>query len=75
MIDLTEDPLTEIVTVPAAEALPLIGDLDQFVDNVRFYVLILSNANRRVVLYTRYNRNKELLRSKNFIVRWLGDRL
>lgn len=75
VIDLTDDPLGEIANVPEAEALPLHGDVDEFIDNVRFYILILSNAQRRVVLFTRYNRNKELLRSKNLIVRLLGEQL
>ena len=52
----------------------LIGDIEDFVDRVRFYSLLLSGGNRRVVLFRKYNRNKELMRSKYVVIRLLGER-
>ena len=60
--------------VPTAAQLPLFGDIDDFVDRVRFYIIVLSAPDRRVVLFRRYNRNKELQRSRNIVMRLIGER-
>lgn len=59
--------------IPSPSQIALLGDLDGFVNSLRFYVLILSGDNHRAVLFRRYNRNKELLRSKNIVMKLIGE--
>jgi len=74
-VELSDDPLGELVnSIPRPTQIVLLGDLDDFVDSIRFYMLLLSGGNRRAILFRRYSRNKELLRSKNLVIRLLGDR-
>lgn len=61
-------------SIPSPAQIPLIGDLKDFVDRVRFYCLVISHGNRRAVLFRRYNRTRELLRSRNLVMRLMGDR-
>lgn len=60
--------------VPAAADIPLLGDTDDFVDDSRFYAVILQDGNKRVVLFKKFSRNKELTRSRKLIIRLMGDR-
>jgi hypothetical protein len=70
-----DDVLGPIIrSIPSPAQIPLIGDLKDFVDRVRFYCLVISHGNMRAVLFRRYNRTKELLRSKNLVMRLMGDR-
>lgn len=64
---------TMLRSVPSPAQIALLGDLDDFVDQLRFYALILSGSNSRAVLFRRYNRNKELLRSKNIVMKLIGE--
>lgn len=74
-LPITDDDLKHLpLGVPSPAQIPLLGDIDDFVDRVRFYIIILSGARYRVVLISRYNRNKELLRSKYLMMRRMGDR-
>ena len=74
-VSVSAESLEKILgAVPSPSQIALLGDLDNFVDRIRYYILILSGGNRRVVLYRRYNRNKELLRSKNLVMRLMGER-
>ncbi len=76
-IDTTDNPVVDLVDVPTPAHIPLIGDgdVDVFVDSVRFNVLILSAGPNRIVLFRRYGPNKELSRSNKLITLLLGDRL
>lgn len=72
---LEDDSVGQLLrSIPSPAQISLLGDLGKFIDHVRFYFLVLSHDNRRVVLFRRYSRNKELLRSKNLFMRLLGER-
>ena len=60
--------------IPEPVQIALLGDTADFVDRVRFYTIILSGPTDRAVLFRRYNRNKELVRSKNLVMRLMGMR-
>lgn len=61
--------------IPSAADIPLLGKPDSFVDHVRFYTVLLEKKRKkRLVLFRRFNRTKELTRSKNIFVRWIGQR-
>ena len=61
-------------SVPEPSQIPLLGDIDDFVDRVRYYVVVLSGRSGRVVLFGRYSRNMELMRSRKITMRLMGDR-
>jgi len=74
-LTIEDDGLRHLLhAVPSPAQIALLGDLEDFVDRVRFYILILSGPNRRVVLFRKYNRNKELVRSRNLVMRLMGER-
>lgn len=74
-VTLDDDGLRTLLhAVPSPAQIALLGDLDEFVDRVRFYILILSGPNRRIVLFRKYSRNKELVRSRNLVIRLMGER-
>ena len=60
--------------IPNPAQIALLGDIGAFVDGVRFYIIILSAPDRRVILFRRYSRNKELVRSPNVVMRLMGER-
>ena len=61
--------------VPAPAAIPLV-DLDDnaFFKNLRFYTLIIENGEQKHLFFRRYGKSKELTRSKNLFVRFVGER-
>lgn len=63
-----------IAALPGATDIPLIDPADHFVDQVRFYVLALSNGQHECKLFRKYGRTKELSRSRNIFLRFAGDR-
>lgn len=74
-LTIEDDGLRHLLhAVPSPAQIALLGDVEDFVDRVRFYILILSGPNRRVVLFRKYNRNKELVRSRNLVMRLMGER-
>jgi hypothetical protein len=74
-VEADDDEIGDTIRVPPPSQIALLGDVDGFVDHVRFYALILSTQGQRVVLYRRYSKNMELVRSDKLIARWIGDRL
>ena len=74
-LTLRDDGLKYILrSVPTPVQIALAGDIADFVDRVRFYIVILSGLGGRVVLFRRYSRNKELVRSRNLVMRLMGER-
>ena len=73
----SDDPIGDLVEVPSPAHIALIGDgdVEEFVDGVRFNVLILSAGPQRVVLFRRYGPNKELTRSNKLTTLFMGERL
>ena len=63
-----------LCSVPTPAGIPLLGDIEGFIDHVRFYVIILSGSGGRVVLFRRYSRNMELMRSEKITMRFAGER-
>ncbi|NJK64309.1 MAG: DUF4868 domain-containing protein [Synechococcaceae cyanobacterium SM2_3_1] len=63
-----------ISAIPPDIAIPLIGDLDKFVNDVRFYMVILTDDHERAIFFRKFTRNRELLRSKYLIVQQIGDK-
>lgn len=59
---------------PPPSDIPLLDTSEDFVNKLRFNMLVLERQNRRIVLFRKYNRNKELSRSKNLLLRFIGDR-
>lgn len=61
--------------VPSPGEIPLIdlGD-NSFFKNLRFYTLIIENGDQKYLFFRRYGRSKELTRSKNIFVRFVGER-
>lgn len=70
-----DDAISELLrSIPPPSQVPLIGDLDDFIAHVRFYVVYAVRGNQRVTLFRRFGPNKELRRSKNPIVALYGER-
>lgn len=76
-LQVNDTPLGELVDIPSPAHITLIGDgdIDEFVADVRFNVLVLSRGPNRVVLFRRYGPNKELSRSNKLVTLFLGERL
>lgn len=76
-IGTANDPIGDLVAVPSPAHIALIGDGDvqEFVDGVRFNILVLSASPQRVVLFRRYGPNKELSRSNKLTTLFMGERL
>ena len=61
--------------VPAPADIHLIDLDDQtFFKNLRFYTLIIENGEQKHLFFRRYSKSKELTRSKNLFVRFVGER-
>ena len=74
-IQIENSILQPILTLmPAGSEIPLLDSEEDFVDNLRFYMLIFEHNNNRIAMLRRSNRNKELTRSKNLILRLMGER-
>lgn len=76
-IDTSNDPIGDLVNVPSPAHIALIGDgdIEEFVDGVRFNVLTLSAGPQRVVFFRKYGPNKELSRSNKLTTLFMGERL
>lgn len=67
--------LESLCVVPAAADIPLIDLSDHlFFKNLRFYTLVIENKEQKYLFFRRYGKSKELTRSKNLFVRFIGDR-
>lgn len=75
-LDYNNNEITEsLCEVPDPGEIPLIDLADNlFFKNLRFYTLIIEYGARKYLFFRRYGRSKELTRSKNIFVRFVGER-
>lgn len=67
--------IESLCEVPAPAAIPLVDLNDNvFFKNLRFYTLIIENGEQKHLFFRRYGKSKELTRSKNLFVRFVGER-
>jgi hypothetical protein len=73
-LELTEEADKAVFAFPVGASTPLIDPSLKFVDGVRAAITILEKDDQRVAVFRRFSRNKELLRSGNFLLRLVGHR-
>lgn len=74
-LGLQENEIGRILTeIPDPADIPLVDPNDNFINDVRFYMLAIQLTGNSFQFFRKYSRSKELTRSSNFFIRLMGER-